>query len=153
MGVLVAGEEVGRGGGDVAVAVAVVVGAAVAVEVAVAVVVAGAAAAVGGGRRDYNETDWGGGTRGVIVEVGDVGVDGPRFEIGEDSRMGMFVDRGPNKTRKWRGGVVAGQGAWMVPCRCGREIGREGFDGVVVVVVDVGKLSVGSSFERVDVEA
>lgn len=60
-----------------------------------------------------------------------MGVGGPTFEIGEDSCMGTFVDRGQNRKRRWRSGVVAGQGAWMVAYRCGREIGREGFDGVV----------------------
>ena len=166
--VLVVGEVIGKGGG-VAVAVAVaaavaaaaVAAAAVAVAVAVAVaaaaaaaavvVVVGVAAVVGDGRRDYSEADWGGGTRGGIVEVGGVGVDGPTSEIGEDNRMGTFVDHGRNRKKRETSGVVAVQGAWMVACRCGREIGREGFGGGVVA--DVSKLAVGSSSGRLDVEA
>ena len=171
--VLVVGEVIGKGGGvAVAVAVAaavaaaavaaaavaaaavvvvVVGGAAAVVAAAVVVVVVGVAAVVGDGRRDYSEADWGGGTRGGIVEVGGVVVDGPTSEIGEDNRMGTFVDHGRNRKKREKSGVVAVQGAWMVACRCGREIGREGFGGVVVA--DVSKLAVGSSSGRLDVEA
>ena len=168
MDVLVVGEEMGRDGDGgvlvvVAVLVAVVVAAVAAAAAAgvgeaaavtaAAVVVVGAAAVVAladGGRRDYIEASWGGETRGGIVGAGGVVVDGPIFEIGEDSRRRTFVDRGRNRKRRQRSGVVAGQGAWMGACRCGREIGREGFDGVVA---DVHTVVVGSLSGRLDVEA
>ena len=160
---LVADEEIGRGVGDggvvvVAVAVEVEVGVVVAAAVAAVVVVEGAAA-VGGGRRGCIEAGWCDGTKGGIVEV--VGVRGgdPTYETAEDSRMGTFVDRGRDRKKRWRGGFVADQGAWMVACRCGRGMGRESFDVVVVVVVvvvaaaGVSKLVGGSSAGKFDVEA
>ena len=116
-------EAIGKDGGGVVVLVVVV-----AVGVGVGVVVA---AVVGGGTTDCIEANWGDGTREGTVEAEGVGVGGPTFEIGEDNCMGTFVDRGQNRKRRWRSGVVAGQGAWMVANRCGREIEREGFDGVV----------------------
>lgn len=125
MDALAVGEETGRGvgGGDVAVAVGtaevgieVETAAAVVavVDVAAVVVVVGDAAVVGGGRRDCIEAGWVGGTRGGIVEVAGVGVGGPTFEIAEDNRIATFADRGRDRKRRWRSGVVAGRGAWMV---------------------------------------
>ena len=156
MDFLVADEEIGRGVGDGGVAVvAVVVGVGVAavVAAAVAAVVVGGAAAVGGERRDCIEAGWCGGTKGGIVEVVGVRVGDPTFEIAEDNRMGTFVDRGRDRKRRWRGDVVAGQGALMVACRCGRGMGRESFDVAVVAAADVSKLVGGSSVARLDVEA
>lgn len=169
MDVLAVGEEMGRDGDGgvlvvVAVLVAVVVvavaaaaaagvGEAAAVTAAAVVVVVGVAAVVAladGGRRDCIEASWGGETRGGIVGAGGVVVDGPIFEVGEDSRMRTFVDHGRNRKRRQRSGVVAGQGAWMGACRCGREIGRGGFDGVVA---DAHTVVVGSLSGRLDVEA
>lgn len=154
---LVADEEIERGVGDggvvvVAVAVEVEVGVVVAAAVAAVVVVEGAAA-VGGGRRGCIEAGWCGGTKGGIVEVVGVRVGDPTFETAEDSRMGTFVDRGRDRKKRWRGGVVADQGAWMVACRCGRGMGRESFDVVVVAAAGVSKLVGGSSAGRLDVEA
>lgn len=79
-----------------------------------------------------------------------MGVGGPTFEIAEDNRIATSVDRGRDRKRRWRGGVVAGRGAWMVVYRCERGIGHEGFG----VVADAGvcKLAVGSSSGRLDVE-
>lgn len=105
MRVLVAGEVIGRGGGAVVAIVAVVAA------VVVVVVVVGVAAVVGGGRRDCIEVGWYGETRGGTVEVEGVEVGGPTFEIGEGSRMEKFVDRGRNRKKRWKSGVVAGQGA------------------------------------------
>lgn len=101
MGVLVVGEVIERGGGAVVVIVAVV---------AVVVVVV---AVVGGGRKDYIEAGWGGETReGTVgVEIERVGAGGPTIEIEEDRRMGKFADHGQNRKRRWKSGVVAGQGA------------------------------------------
>lgn len=149
MDVLVVGGEMGRDGdGGVVVIVVVVVVAAAAVvavvdgeaaaagaaAVLVVVGVAVVAAVAGGGTRDCIEASWGGGMREGIVEAGGAVVDGPTFEIGEDKRTGTFVDRGRNRKRRQRSGVGAGQGAWMAACRCGRVIGREGFDGEVAGV-------------------
>lgn len=137
----------------VAVAVEVEVGVVVAAAVAAVVVVEGAAA-VGGGRRGCTEAGWCDGTKGAIVEVVGVRVGDPTFETAEDSRMGTFVDRGRDRKKRWGGGVVADQGAWMVACRCGRGMGRESFDVVVVVAAaGVSKLVGGSSAGRFDVEA
>ncbi len=154
MGALVVGEEIGKEGGDggveVAVAAAVAgVAAGVAAGAAAAVVAVGFVAVVGGGRRDYTEAGWVGGTIEGIVGAADVEVDGPTFEIEKGNRMGTVVDRGRDRKTRWKGGVVADQGAWMVACRCGQEIGSEVCDAVVAV----NKLAVGSSFGRLDVEA
>lgn len=152
--VLVVREVIGVGGGGVVVVVVAVLAVAVVVDVAAAAaVVEVAAAVVGGGWRGCIEAGWGGGTRGEIVEVEVVGVGGPTFEVGEDSRMETFAGRDQNRKRRWRSDVVVGQDAWMVERRYGREIVREGVDGVVVVVAGAGKLAVGSSFGRLDVEA
>ena len=84
--------------------------------------------------------------------VGGGGGDGPIIEIGEHSRMVMFADHGRSRKMRRRSGVVAGQGVWMVACRCAREIGRGESDGVVVVA-DGSMRAVGSSFGRLDVVA
>ena len=170
MDVLVAGEAIGRGGGVVAVvavevavadvaaaaAVVAVAAAAAAAVAAAATVVAvvvdvGVAAFVDGAKKGCNEAGWGDETPLGSVEVGGVGVDGPTIEIGEHSRMGMSADHGRSRKMRRRSGVVAGQGAWMVACRCAREIGRGEFDGVVVA--DGRMRAVGSSFGRLDVVA
>ena len=177
MDVLVAGGAIGRGGGVVAVevvaadvavaaaaAAAVVVvavvaaaagagAAAVAAAAAVVVVVddVGVAAFVDGAKKGCNEAGWGDETPLGSVEVGGVGVDGPTTEIGEHSHMGMSADHGRSRKMRRRSGVVAGQGAWMVACRCAREIGRAEFDGVVVA--DGSMRAVDSSFGRLDVVA
>lgn len=153
-GAVVVGNAATAGGAVTVVSAVIVGGAVIVVGVVDVVVVVGHAAVVGGGRKDYIEADWRGGTRGGIVEVEGVGVGDPTFVIAGDSRMGTFVDRGQNRKMRQRIGVVAAQGAWMAACRYGRrEIAREDFDGDVVVVVDVSRLAVGSSFGRVDVEA
>ena len=87
----------------------------------------------------------------MCVEVGGVGADGPIIEIGEHSRMGMFADHVPSRRMRRRSGVVAGQGVWMVACRCAQVIGRGESDGVVVA--DGSMRAVGSSFGRLDVVA
>lgn len=163
MDVHVAGEAIGRGGGvvavevaDVAAAAAVVAAAAEAAAVvaagatAAAVVDVGVAAFVDVAKKGYNEAGWGDETQLGSVEVGGVGADGPIVEIGEHSRMGMFADHGRSRRMRRRSGVVAGQGVWMVACRCAREIERGESDGVVA---DGSMGAVGSSFGRLDVVA
>ena len=151
MNVLAVGARIGRDGGVVvAVDVDDVVAAAVGVKAEVAVGVE-VATVVDGEGRGCIEANWGGGMRGGIVGVGGVGADGPTSEVGGVSRMGTIADPDRSRKRRWRNGVVAGQDAWMAPCRCGLGIGHEGFGGVVAA--GVSKLAVDSLSARLGVEA
>ena len=123
---------------------------------AAVVVDVGVAAFADVAKKGCNEAGWGDETQLGSVEVGGVVADGPIIEIGERSHMGMFADHGRSRRMRRRSGVVAGQGVWMVACRCAREIGRGESDGVVVVVVvvaDGSMRAVGSSSGRLDVVA